>query len=101
MLWRDGFRGAIRIFRGMGVPGIVVAACFAIASTCFVVALGYTTVANILLMQAGVPLFAALLAWAVFREKVSGRAPGWPSPPSSPAWASWCQITERRGLPDR
>ena len=73
MLWRDGFRGTMRIFRGMGVPGIVVAACFAIASTCFVVALGYTTVANILLMQAGVPLFAALLAWAVFREKVSGK----------------------------
>ena len=75
MLWRDGFRGTMRIFRGMGVPGIVVAACFAIASTCFVVALGYTTVANILLMQAGVPLIAALLAWALFGERVSG--PTW------------------------
>ena len=40
-------------------------------STCFVVALAYTTVANILLMQAGVPLLAALLAWLLFREAVA------------------------------
>jgi drug/metabolite transporter (DMT)-like permease len=71
MLWRDGWRGTMQAIRGMGVPGLAVACCFAIASTSFVVALGYTTVANILLMQAGVPLLAALIAWAVFREKVS------------------------------
>jgi drug/metabolite transporter (DMT)-like permease len=59
----------------MGIPGVAVACCFAIASTSFVVALGYTTVANILLMQAGVPLIAALIAWALFRERVSG--PTW------------------------
>jgi drug/metabolite transporter (DMT)-like permease len=59
----------------MGIPGLAVALCFASASPAFVVALAYTTVANILLMQAGVPLFAALLAWIVFREKVSG--PTW------------------------
>ena len=55
----------------MGLPGLAVAVCFATASTAFVVALAYTTVANILLMQAGVPLVAALIAWAVFRERVS------------------------------
>ena len=37
----------------------------------FVVALAYTTVANILLMQAGVPLIAALIAWVLFRENVA------------------------------
>jgi drug/metabolite transporter (DMT)-like permease len=56
----------------MGLPGLVVAVCFAIASTSFVVALSYTTVANIVLMQAGVPLIAALIGWFLFRERVSG-----------------------------
>lgn len=72
MLWRD-------------LAGVVPGSCFArwafqaapllcvtTASTSFVVALSYTTVANILLMQAGVPLFAALMAFALFREQVAG-----------------------------
>ena len=71
MVWRDGSRGTLKLFRDMGLPGLAVAICFAVASTCFVVALSYTTVANILLMQAGVPLLAALFAWALFREAVS------------------------------
>jgi len=72
MLWRDGPRGTVELFKGMGLAGFGVALCFAIASTSFVVALAYTTVANILLMQAGVPLIAALLTWTLFREKISG-----------------------------
>jgi drug/metabolite transporter (DMT)-like permease len=75
ILWRDGARGSVAMFRQMGLPGVAVALCFATASTSFVVALAYTTVANILLMQAGVPLIAALIAWVVFREKVS--VPTW------------------------
>lgn len=71
MLWRDGIRGTMQLFRGMGLPGFAVAVCFATASSCFVVALAYTTVANILLMQAGVPLIAALIAWVLFRERVA------------------------------
>jgi drug/metabolite transporter (DMT)-like permease len=71
MIWRGGWRGTLSLFRAMGLPGLAVACCFAMASTLFVVALSYTTVANILLMQAGVPLMAALLAWLLFREKVS------------------------------
>ena len=71
MLWRNGPRGTIALFKGMGLAGLGVALCFAIASTSFIVALAYTTVANILLMQAGVPLIAALLTWTLFREKIS------------------------------
>lgn len=71
MLWRDGIRGTVAMFRGMGLPGLFVAACFATAATSFVVALSYTTVANVMLMNAGVPLLAALLAWLTFRERVS------------------------------
>ena len=71
MLWRDGPRGTIALFRGMGLAGLGVALCFAVASSSFVVALAHTTVANILLMQAGVPLIAALLTWVLFHEKIS------------------------------
>ncbi|MDP3897703.1 MAG: DMT family transporter [Mesorhizobium sp.] len=71
MFWRDGVAGTIALFRRMGVPGVAVAFCFATASTSFVVALAYTTVANIVLMQAGVPLLAALMGWILFRERVS------------------------------
>ena len=62
MIWRDGPRGTLKLMTGMGLPGLAVAVCFATASSSFIVALGYTTVANILLMQAGVPLIAALIA---------------------------------------
>jgi drug/metabolite transporter (DMT)-like permease len=68
---RDGLPRTVSAFSGMGKPGLLVAMCFAIASTAFIVALSYTTVANILLMQAGVPLLAALISWIVFRERTS------------------------------
>lgn len=71
MVLRDGPKKTLELFRTMGWPGLSVALCFALASTCFVVALSYTTVANILLIQAGVPLLAAMLAWLVFGEKSS------------------------------
>ncbi len=72
MLWREGWRGARQLFASMGLPGVCVALCFATASTAFVVALAHTTVANILLMQAGAPLFAALMAFVLFGERVPG-----------------------------
>lgn len=75
MLWRDGAGGTARLFRAMGAPGLVVALCFATASTAFVTALQITSVANVLLIQSGVPLIAALMAWALFGERVAG--PTW------------------------
>ncbi|MFN0195048.1 MAG: DMT family transporter [Aestuariivirga sp.] len=71
MLLRDGLRGTINLFRDMGWPGLGVSICFATASTSFVVALAHTTVANILLMQAGVPLLAAFMAWIFFGERIA------------------------------
>lgn len=71
MLVRDGPQGTIRLFRSMGWPGLTVAFGFATASTCFILAISYTTVANVVLIQAGVPLFAALISWLVFREPIS------------------------------
>jgi drug/metabolite transporter (DMT)-like permease len=72
MLWRHGARGTKELFGAMGMPGLGVALCFAVASVAFVVALAHTTVANVLLIQAGTPLFAALMSFALFRERVSG-----------------------------
>jgi drug/metabolite transporter (DMT)-like permease len=72
MLWRDGPRATAQSFRSMGLPGLGVALCFATASTAFVVALAYTTVANVLLMQAGVPLLAALMTYLLFGERIAG-----------------------------
>ncbi|MGE0213179.1 MAG: DMT family transporter [Parvibaculaceae bacterium] len=71
MLLRDGLKGTIGLFRAMGWPGLAVAVCFAIASSSFSLALQFTTVANILLVQSSVPLIAALMAWLTFREAVA------------------------------
>jgi len=71
LLVRDGPRETVRLYRNMGVPGLLVGFGFATASTCFIVAIGYTTVANVVLIQAGVPLFAALMAWIIYRESIS------------------------------
>lgn len=70
MLQRDGPRRTRALFAGMGWAGIGVALCFATASTAFIVALAHTTVANILMMQSGAPLFAALMMFLLFRERV-------------------------------
>lgn len=71
MLWHSGPKETVRMFRAMGFAGIAVAFCFGIASSCFVIALQFTTVANVLLTQAAAPLFAALLAWSAFGERVN------------------------------
>lgn len=71
MIVRDGVGGAVRQFRDMGVPGVVVGLCFATASASFVMAIAHTTVANVQLMNAGVPLLAALIGWMLFRTRVT------------------------------
>lgn len=71
LLVRDGPRETVRLYRNMGVSGLAVAFGFAVASTCFVLAIQFTTVANVVLIQAGVPLLAALMAWIVYRERIA------------------------------
>jgi len=71
LIVRDGPRETLRLYRNMGIPGVMVGFGFAIASVCFIIAIGYTTVANVVLIQAGTPLFAALMAWIVYRERVT------------------------------
>jgi drug/metabolite transporter (DMT)-like permease len=66
-------RGAIvRGFRSIGRSGLVIAALMAVSSGAFIVALNYTTVANVLFMQALAPVLAAVLGTFV-GEPVSRR----------------------------
>lgn len=71
MLARDGGRGMLKLFRDMGWPGLAVGVCFATASSSFIIAIAHTTVANVVLMQAGVPLIATLMAFLLFGERVA------------------------------
>lgn len=61
-------------FRSMGIAGLGVAVCTAIASGSFIVALNHATVANVLFIQAVSPIAAALLAWIALGESISRRA---------------------------
>ena len=69
MLVRDG-RNTWALFRGLGIPGLVVGLCFATASTSFIIALKHATVALILVIQSTAPLIAALIAWLWMREAI-------------------------------
>jgi drug/metabolite transporter (DMT)-like permease len=71
LLVRDGPRETLRLYRNMGFPGLAVGFGFAVASTSFIIAIQFTTVANVILIQAGVPLLAALMAWIVYRERIA------------------------------
>jgi drug/metabolite transporter (DMT)-like permease len=65
--------GVIRAFASIGRAELAVAACTAIASATFIVALNHTTVANVLFLQAVAPIAAALIAWVGLHESVSRR----------------------------
>lgn len=54
--------------RAAGIPGLVSGAMWAIMFTCFILALTYTTVANVLVVASLGPFFTALLARAFLRE---------------------------------
>jgi len=65
--------GTLRAFRRMGRSGLAMAVFMAISSGAFLLALNYTTVANVLFMQAAAPMMAALLGWVLLSEPVDGR----------------------------
>ena len=54
--------GVVRAFRAIGRAGLAVAALMAVSSGAFILALNYTSVANVLFMQALAPVLAAVLA---------------------------------------
>ena len=66
-------RRTVRAFAAIGRAELAVAVCTAVASGSFIVALNYTTVANVLFMQALAPIAAAVIAWLALGEPVSRR----------------------------
>ncbi len=66
-------RGLWRELRGGGWPMAVITLVFAAGSLCFVYSITHTQVANTLLILATSPIFSALIAWVVLRERVGPR----------------------------
>jgi drug/metabolite transporter (DMT)-like permease len=69
---REG-RQTWALFARMGWAGLAVAACFATASTSFVLALARTSVANTLIIQCLAPFIASALGWLWLGEHVRAR----------------------------
>lgn len=67
-------RRFVAAFRAVGLPGLQLALCFAVASTTFVMALGHTTVANVLIIQSTSPFVAGVLGWLLMHERVRPRS---------------------------
>ena len=63
----------IRAFRRAGPAAFVGGICHLVASTAFIFALGHTTVANVTFFLAASPLFAAVIAFVVMRERIAAR----------------------------
>jgi drug/metabolite transporter (DMT)-like permease len=66
-------QNTIRLFLTMGWSGVLLATCFATASTSFVIAVQYTSVANVLLLQSLAPFLAGIMGLMFMRERVEAR----------------------------
>jgi len=68
------YRGATlhRLF-AVGWPGLIAGALWALMYVCFILALGLTTVANVLVLASVTPFTAALAGWLFLRERVPMR----------------------------
>jgi len=66
-------RGIVAQWRDGGRPIVAVAACMALASTCFIFSLAYTSVANTLILISTGPYVAGLLGWLMLGERVAPR----------------------------
>jgi drug/metabolite transporter (DMT)-like permease len=63
----------LRAFAEMGRWGVAMTVFLGVSSGVFLLSLNYTTVANVLFMQAVAPMAAALLGWVFLRERVDRR----------------------------
>ena len=65
--------GVISSVRALGRDGAVVTFFLGLSSATFLLALNYTSVANVLFLQASAPVMAALLGWVILSERISRR----------------------------
>jgi drug/metabolite transporter (DMT)-like permease len=63
--------GVVRAFRSVGLAGVAVAVCVAIASGGFIAALNHTSVARVLFILAIAPVLAALIARVALGEPIT------------------------------
>jgi drug/metabolite transporter (DMT)-like permease len=63
----------VRACLSIGIAGIGLAVCLAVASGAFLAALNHTTVARVLFIQAVSPVLAAVLAWVLLGEPIGRR----------------------------
>jgi drug/metabolite transporter (DMT)-like permease len=68
LVWRDRGRPLATIL-AIGRDGLVVVFCSALATVCFLNALRFTTVADVLVIHATMPFMTAGLAWLVIGER--------------------------------
>ena len=66
-------QGVIAQWRAIGWPGLGIAACMATASTCFVLSLSRTSVANTLILMSVGPWVTGILGWLLLGERVRSR----------------------------
>ena len=73
LLWIARRRSILAQWREGGRPVVVVATCMALASTCFILSLAHTSVADTLLLISLGPYVAGLLGWLLLGERVHAR----------------------------
>jgi drug/metabolite transporter (DMT)-like permease len=71
MVARDGLAGALNLIKAARWPTIIVGLSYTVSTICFVLALSYTTVAKVLLIQSASPILAAAISWLLLRERVA------------------------------
>jgi drug/metabolite transporter (DMT)-like permease len=65
--------GMVQRVRAVGMPGVIAGALWALMYVCFILALGRTTVANVLVLSSIAPFTAALLGRLFLHERVPAR----------------------------
>jgi drug/metabolite transporter (DMT)-like permease len=63
-------RGVVAQWREGGRPVLMVALCMALSSSCFILSLARTSVANTLILMSTGPYVAGLLGWLILGERV-------------------------------
>jgi drug/metabolite transporter (DMT)-like permease len=65
--------GVFARMRAVGSAGVVAGALWALMYICFILALGHTSVGNVLVLSSVAPFSTALLGWLFLRERVPAR----------------------------
>ena len=73
VLWMVRGHGFFEQWLQVGRPVLVVASCMALSSTCFILSLAHTSVANTLILMSTGPYVAGLLGWILLGERVALR----------------------------